>query len=95
MEEFLTAFHRADFFSLEHECGRSQQDRGVADIYFTDGVRSLLIHDRLGCEGAPHALRVLEREIDRITGTAAWVGEDGDVLDPADFGATDHGPLVP
>jgi hypothetical protein len=76
MSELAKAFARADFFAL-HDKYESYDvtDNPSAIVSFDDGKRKKTIRHYHGDSSSPKELYQLEDEIDRIVGTARWIGK--------------------
>ena len=76
MADLAKAFARADFFALADKYDRYDvTDNPSAIVGFDDGKRKKSIHHYYGDSSAPKALYELEDAVDRLVGTAKWVGK--------------------
>ena len=64
------------FFRLDwaDPCNAVATDNPTATVTFTTGLRTRTIADYHGNGCMPKVLRELEDEVDRVSGTARWVG---------------------
>ena len=69
-------FDKAGFFRLHwaDPCDAVATDNPTAKISFTTGLRTRTIEDYHGNGCMPKVLRELEDEVDRVAGTARWIG---------------------
>jgi Domain of unknown function (DUF6438) len=69
-------FEKAGFFHLDwaDPCDLVATDHPTAKLTFTTGLRTRTIEDYHGNGCMPKVLRELEDEVDRVGGTARWVG---------------------
>lgn len=69
-------FEKASFFRLDwaDPCELVATDNPTAKLTFTTGLRTRTIDDYHGNGCMPKVLRELEDEVDRVAGTARWVG---------------------
>lgn len=77
LAELHAALAGADFFALDERYTRRDYD-GFPRVTTTHraGGRERTVEHYLGDAGAPARLLELEEAIDRIAGTAAWIGEE-------------------
>jgi len=71
------AFKAADFFALKDKYESYDiTDHPSAVVAFDDGKRKKTVRHYHGDRSAPKAVYELEDAVDRIVGTAKWVGRD-------------------
>jgi len=77
LAQLADAFRTAGFFALQDKYERYDiTDHPSAIVTFDDGKRKKTVHHYHGDTSAPKQLYELEDAIDRIAGTAKWIGRD-------------------
>lgn len=75
VRRLVSQFQAANFYSLRDEYRASVTDMPSQIVSLRIGSRSKVVVDYAGERaGMPHAVSELEDAIDRVAGTAAWVG---------------------